>query len=71
MLSHEEGTLFSQAPFPSLSAVNTGGYLLQIRAAAQRRDRGRLTEESAISLRVWSDPTAKMILPSGEMATQL
>lgn len=32
---------------------------------------GRLTEESAISLRVWSDPTAKIILLSGETVTQL
>lgn len=32
---------------------------------------GGLTDESAISLRVWSDPTAKMILASGETVTQL
>lgn len=48
-----------------------GGCLLQIVAATQRQGRGVLTEESAISLRVQSDPTAKIILESGEMVTQL
>lgn len=48
-----------------------GRLSLQICAAAQRQGRGRLTEESAISLRVWSDPTAKIILASGETVTQL
>lgn len=46
-----------------------GGCLLQIQRQGQGR--GRLTEESAISLRVQSDPTAKIILESGEMVTQL
>lgn len=32
---------------------------------------GGLTKESAISLRVWSDPTAKITLASGETVTEL
>jgi hypothetical protein len=66
MLCHEE-----EAPLCIFSAVSMGNCALQIQAAAQRQGTYRLTEESAISLRVWSDPTAKIILASGEMVTEL
>ena len=43
MLSHEEGTLFSQAPFPFLSAVNTGGFCVSSSA-----DQGSSPEEGQV-----------------------
>lgn len=71
IIPRRRALLLRGSPSLTLYALNTGGCFLQIQRAAGRQGRGRLTEESAISLRVWSDPTAKMILPSGEMVTQL
>ena len=58
----------------SIEAVKVAGPVGTVAAgeetAARVREDG-LTKESEISLRVWSDPTAKITLASGEVVTEL